>query len=298
MTRARPLTLARLRWCVRHLAYPVLLLGPVLVTGASFARPELPTGLAVAAALVSAAALIALCERIAPASPGRRPARGVIRSDLLHSLLSSFVTSAAISAAVTALGVAAGVATAGWLAERVGVRLWPATCPLALQLVFGLVLGELGAYAGHRACHASERMWRIHAMHHSADHLYVLAAGRNHPLNVLWTYCLQTFPLVLLGAPPELLALHGAFTGAQGLLQHSDARFEARWLEWLLATPRLHRIHHGHEPADGDTNLGNNLIVWDLVFGTRRLDPEPETFGLAEGFPQGFLAQLASPWRD
>jgi sterol desaturase/sphingolipid hydroxylase (fatty acid hydroxylase superfamily) len=282
-----------IRLATAHLAYPTLLFGSVTLVGLLLST-DLAPALVVGSVLVAVAVALLACERLLPATP-RAALPEVVRMDALHTL-SSFLTSAGIAAGVTSVGIAAGVAGAGWLSETLGARMWPTHWPLAVQLVASLVLGELGAYAAHRLCHASPGWWRIHAMHHSAEHLYLLAAGRNHPLNVLWTYALQTFPLVLLGANPELLALHGAFTGAQGLAQHCNARFETRVWEWFLATPRLHRIHHGHEAADGDSNLGNNLIVWDLVFGTRRLDPEPAAFGLGPAFPATFLGQLASPW--
>ena len=44
-------------------------------------------------------------------------------------------------------------------------------------------------------------------------------------------------------------------------------------------------------------DFGNNVIVWDLVFGTYYLPPgAPERVGLDDvTFPRGYLAQLASP---
>jgi sterol desaturase/sphingolipid hydroxylase (fatty acid hydroxylase superfamily) len=53
---------------------------------------------------------------------------------------------------------------------------------------------------------------------------------------------------------------------------------------------------------EANNNYGANVIVWDIVFGTRFLpnDREPPTdIGLADmpHFPQGFWAQLASPFR-
>ena len=58
-----------------------------------------------------------------------------------------------------------------------------------------------------------EPLWRLHALHHSSEQLYVLSSGRNHPVHTALTSLLQIVPLALLGAGPEVLALHGAFTG-------------------------------------------------------------------------------------
>src|SRR5258707_611925 len=46
-----------------------------------------------------------------------------------------------------------------------------AAWPLWVKLLLTLVVNDLGAYWGHRAMHASPRLWRFHAIHHSAEEL-------------------------------------------------------------------------------------------------------------------------------
>ena len=64
----------------------------------------------------------------------------------------------------------------------------------------------------------------------------------------------------------------------------------------------LHRWHHSPDLAEGNHNYGGNLIVWDVVFGTRFLPPDrepPRTIGIGDmpAFPRGLLWQLAVPFR-
>jgi sterol desaturase/sphingolipid hydroxylase (fatty acid hydroxylase superfamily) len=66
----------------------------------------------------------------------------------------------------------------------------------------------------------------------------------------------------------------------------------------------LHRWHHSRLLEESNTNFGQNLIVWDIVFGTRFLpkdrDP-PSDIGIAglPAFPMDYWGQLMSPfhWR-
>ncbi len=56
-----------------------------------------------------------------------------------------------------------------WMASG----LWPTALPLVLQLVLALIIGDLGAYWFHRACHGTTLLHRLHELHHAAE--------RNHP---------------------------------------------------------------------------------------------------------------------
>ncbi len=64
----------------------------------------------------------------------------------------------------------------------------------------------------------------------------------------------------------------------------------------------LHRWHHSLKLAEANTNYGNNIIFWDIVFGTlfwpKNRDAS-EAIGLSDlpAFPRGYFGQLASPFR-
>ena len=264
--------------------YPLSLLGGLSLAGGLMALGVAP---GLAAALPTGMLVVALwvLERRQPIRPLEKLP---LLTDTLHMLLSSSGTSLALGLAISAAGAASL-----WI----GGTLWPTQWPLALQLMLALVLGDLGAWWGHRLCHLHPLLWRIHALHHSSPDLYVLAAGRTHPLNAAWVWLVQTAPLILLGASPELLALHGASTGMIGLFQHSNLRLhEPAWCRWILATPSLHRTHH--DRTGGCCNYGNNLIIWDVLFGTRLIEPEPDRFGVSDlAVPASYTGQLMLPFQ-
>ena len=64
----------------------------------------------------------------------------------------------------------------------------------------------------------------------------------------------------------------------------------------------LHRWHHSPIAEAANHNYGGNLIVWDIVFGTRWL-PEgrepPVRTGIEElpGFPGSYPALMSVPFR-
>ena len=107
-------------------------------------------------------------------------------------------------------------------------------------------------------------------------------------------------PLVLLGCGPRVMLAFSVFTAVHGLFQHSNLRHRPGALNGLLATADLHRWHHAVEMAEGGCNFGQNLIVWDVVFGTRFSGSAPPRRVGLEGmawFPSGLGGQLLSPVR-
>lgn len=183
-----------------------------------------------------------------------------------------------------------------------GFGLWPAAWPLVAQVALAVLLAELAAYWAHRWMHETKPLWRVHLVHHSARRLHSLNASRNHPLDMLVLLVLAGTPLVLLGAPPLVLALGGAFTIAHLQFQHANTSLELGPLNWLLAGPELHRWHHSRVPAEANGNYGHVLIIWDAVFRTR-IAPAgrrpPVDVGLFDGtnLEEKYVPQLLSPFR-
>lgn len=106
--------------------------------------------------------------------------------------------------------------------------------------------------------------------------------------------------LAVLGADaPTRLALQ-VVRGVYGQIQHANVDLDSGPLNAVLSTPERHRWHHADDPAEGNSNYGAVVAVWDRAFGTGFL-PDREfdaTVGLAAGenLPEGWLGQLASPF--
>jgi sterol desaturase/sphingolipid hydroxylase (fatty acid hydroxylase superfamily) len=69
-------------------------------------------------------------------------------------------------------------------------------------------------------------------------------------------------------------------------------------LNWVIAGPELHRSHHSADVAESNHNYGNNLIIIDVLLGTRHLPrTAPSAIGLpaATRFANTFIGHLLLP---
>jgi sterol desaturase/sphingolipid hydroxylase (fatty acid hydroxylase superfamily) len=295
MSDERPRAAARR---IAELLATPLCLGLGLGAGWLVLRRGYPEGPSLAAIFVGTAALLHALERWLPHARSWSARDGDEPANLAHLLLSVAGSVALFQALAFTPLRAGGRVLSSWL----GASPWPASLPLPLQFVLALLVAELGYYWGHRLSHEIPLLWRVHATHHSVRRLYWLNSGHFHPLDNLLGYALEVSPLLLLGIGREALLLYSVFTSVNGMLKHSNVAMRLGPLNWILSSADLHRWHHAPEPRDGNTNYGANLILWDIVFGTRHLPGArrpPERIGLdgLPGFPRGFLGQLAAPFR-
>ncbi len=253
---------------------------------------------AVPAIIAGAGAIVALLERIHPHVPAWNRPRGDVGTDTKHLVVSLIAVPELFRAAT----FGALYAASAWLVAHVGFGPWPRDWPLFAQLALAMVVTEFGAYWAHRLMHEVPLLWRLHAVHHTAERLYFLNSVRFHPLDTLMSYAMEAIPLVLLGCPEPVIALFVIFTGVHGLFQHANVRLRLGPLNWIFSMAELHRWHHSTLVAEGNNNYGTNLIFWDVVFGTRFLPRDrhpPDTIGVSAlpRFPRGWWAQVRSPFR-
>ena len=170
--------------------------------------------------------------------------------------------------------------------------------PRAAQLLAIVLLGDLGVYWFHRACHRFDFLWRFHAVHHSSETLDWVAAHREHPVDGLLTQLTLNLPAMLLGFPVEGLAALAVFRGLWAIFIHSNVRLPLGPLRYVLGAPELHHWHHAKAPGVV-ANYGN-LSPWtDLVFGTFHLPPAGEEtweLGVPEQLPRTWPGLLVSPF--
>lgn len=174
--------------------------------------------------------------------------------------------------------------------------LWPNNIPIVFQFILAILISDFNYYWLHRISHKSFFFWRFHALHHSSERLHMFSSGRNHPISTILTYCCATLPLVLVGASPSLIILCTVFTAVNNLIKHTNYNFKTGFLNYIFSTPDLHRIHHSRIIEEGNTNFGNNLIIWDIIFNTRLMFEEIPNVGIDSPFPQTFWKQQLSPF--
>ena len=140
-----------------------------------------------------------------------------------------------------------------------------------LVLPASFVLLDALYYANHRLLHA-RALWPLHLVHHTVTDLDVLGTARN----TLWAHLLLvpfwvTGAAVLVLEDPRAWLAGVTLTAALDLWRHSDLDLPAggrleRLLGLVLVLPRDHAWHHAADAPPG--NFGQNLNVWDRLFGT------------------------------
>jgi sterol desaturase/sphingolipid hydroxylase (fatty acid hydroxylase superfamily) len=170
-----------------------------------------------------------------------------------------------------------------------------ASLPAAAKLVVALALGDLCAYWGHRAQHAWEPLWRIHAVHHTSHDVDWLAAFREHPLDGLYTQAMVNLPAVALGMDFHVWLGVLTFRGLWAILLHSKARVPLGPFKWVLGAPEFHRAHHAPDPYVG--HYANLAPYWDVIFGTHGPTEEPAVTGIDEPHPESWIGLCAWPFR-
>lgn len=295
-TRAEAAGQSRLEQAVAMLAFPL-----VMGFAIAFAIWQIQRGvnplLAVFFSQGPAFLAVIVLERIVPYRREWNRNHGDLGVDIGH-----IITVTLASGLADPLLRLAGVMGAMALFGGEGFGLWPSQWPLVLQLALALVIGELGQYWMHRLQHERDFLWRFHALHHSAPRLYWLNAARFHPVDIVMNNFMVTVPLVLLGAGEAVLALWVLFAALHGIFQHCNIPVRLGPLNWIFSMAELHRWHHSRLVMESNRNYGQNLIIWDIVFGTRFLPRDrkpPADIGLTDlpAYPMSWLAQQLAPLR-
>ena len=177
--------------------------------------------------------------------------------------------------------------------------IWPSHWPLWTQVALGLEVAEFGFYWAHRVSHEWPLMWRFHAIHHSVHRLWFFNTGRFHIGDTLRSMFFGLPLLFIAGAPEIIFTWVSAITAIIGLLTHCNIEMHTRWLDWLFNSPNLHRWHHSRDLREGNTNYGENLMLWDIAFNTffddKRRRP-PIDIGIPDPMPKDYWGQVLAPF--
>ena len=178
--------------------------------------------------------------------------------------------------------------------------LWPQNWPIALQVLLAGAIIDLGLYAMHRLSHRVPWLWRLHAIHHSAERLYWMNGDRRHPLSALLLAGPGLVAAVLLGAPAGVISAWLTLLTVHLAFQHANLDYSLGPLRRWIGGAELHRWHHRRDYADAQVNFGEFWLVWDWAFGTRFDRPSPvgvDDVGLDEArFPTSYVGQLRWPF--
>ena len=274
------------------LAYPgsMLLAFSIYLALVSFGVPVI---VGAYAAVAFGASMVTLLEHVIPYDRSWRPNKSDLKNDALYLVTVQMVLPQILT-------LFFGITLVRYLqtVDLQVTRLWPSQLPLAVQVALMLLVAEFLRYWLHIAAHNTKLLWRLHAVHHSPHKLYWLNVGRFHPLEKALQYLLDALPFIIVGVSEQVLALYLVFYAVNGFFQHSnvDARYGV--LNYVVSGAELHRWHHSKLMHESNRNYGNNLIVWDLLFGSWFLPTDRRVGDLGlinRDYPLSFLEQLKAP---
>ena len=219
-------------------------------------------------------------------------------ADYWFFIINKTVFAVAFAALIGVTSYVVGVATAGLNAVATSPELpLPTWLAILVATLVQVIAMDFGLWLGHYLLHKVPVLWEFHKVHHSAEVLTPLTAGRVHPLedaiNILFSgFCggvalalcrfllgphAQIFGVVQLNVLVVIFFLFGFH------LRHSHV-----WLPYkgiwgkLFVSPAHHQLHHSVAVRHWDKNLGFVFAFWDWIFGTLYAVDKREkiTFGM------------------
>jgi sterol desaturase/sphingolipid hydroxylase (fatty acid hydroxylase superfamily) len=248
-------------------------------------------------ALTTANFLVLLgLEQVLP----RRPEMSTLRdwqsiNDSLHGTLTGLLRPVGTSIGLVLLAAASDLRIFGEPGQ-----LWPSGWALVPQVVLAHVVVSFASYWMHRWFHEVDRLWWFHAIHHDTQQVHVLKSGRFHFLDELASAIVTPLPLLVIGAPTEVILLRSMWSVFNGSINHANvAQRFPWWFHYVVSTVDLHNLHHSRERDQHDSNY-TGFPLWDVVFGTFKHPDRhrPVAFGIAGGYvPRNFFRQLWFPFQ-
>lgn len=272
--------------------YPIVIVGCI---GIFFTLLNLSAGIYVSTYLpvfLGAFSVIAF-EFLTPHKIDWKPKTSDVTADALFMLVVQVLLPRGLSF-VVAYYVLTSLESSNWT-----LGLWPDAWNIGLQVGLMVLFADFFRYWLHRWMHETRRLWKFHAVHHSPKKLYWLNVGRFHPIDKTLQFLFDALPFIILGVREDVLALYFVFYSINGFFQHCNIELQLGPLNYLISGPQLHRWHHSRISDEANSNYGNNIIVWDLLFGTYFLPKSRhvEELGLLNrSYPLDFVSQMQTPF--
>jgi lathosterol oxidase len=228
----------------------------------------------------------------------RRPEQAIFRTGWKTDLTYFFLNTLLIQL-TSLLTLQPAMVLFDW-ARHPAVSNWLSSLPFVVQVAGVLLIADFTQYWVHRAFHSSPRLWRFHAIHHSAESMDWLAGSRLHLVDAVVTRALTYVPVYVLGFSQAAIVVYVVVVVIQATFIHANVRWEFRPIRWIVATPMFHHWHHSAEREAVDKNFAVHTPLWDWLFGTYYLpDRWPDSYGLAGDatVPTGWAHQFVYPFR-
>lgn len=143
--------------------------------------------------------------------------------------------------------------------------------PVWLQVIAILLLVSFFRYWMHRFQHRNEFLWKLHSYHHRVTDLHALNDLTSNPVDFALRNLLVYILLGVVGFDSVAFLIAVPVLSVWGIFSHCGADVRGGWLNYLIATPEVHRWHHTAQVPEGygySVNYGVEFSFWDLAFGT------------------------------
>ena len=170
-----------------------------------------------------------------------------------------------------------------------------------LSFFFYLVILDFVAYWLHRGQHRSNLWWALHSLHHSQRQMSFWSDDRNHLLDDFVVDGAFAMVALLIGVAPAQFVTIVIATRVVESLSHANLKMSfGRIGEYLLVSPRFHRVHHGigvgHEGLARGCNFAVLFPLWDVIFRTANFENSYPSTGVRDQldgaeYGRGFWAQ-------
>jgi sterol desaturase/sphingolipid hydroxylase (fatty acid hydroxylase superfamily) len=141
-----------------------------------------------------------------------------------------------------------------------------------LMLIISIPLLDLYlGYFIHFLFHRFSWLWSFHSIHHSDDLVDVTTTFRQHPIESVIRICFHLTSIFILGIPVWVLLVYLTMSTIIAQVEHANIRIPNkldRWLQYVVVTPYMHKVHHSRFQHETDSNYSNIFSFWDRMFGT------------------------------
>jgi sterol desaturase/sphingolipid hydroxylase (fatty acid hydroxylase superfamily) len=182
------------------------------------------------------------------------------------------------------------------------LHLWP--IPAFYEVILLILVRTFIQYVYHYSLHQYAFLWRIHKVHHSDEFLDTSSSYRFHPLEPI-LFRLFFIPVILIaGFSAWSIAITEIIQSIGSLATHSNTRLHPRLekaIRLFFITPTLHRYHHSKNISESNSNFGDLIVIWDMLFKTLHIPKDnslsPDAYGV-EGLQQNSVIELVEmPFR-
>ncbi len=201
--------------------------------------------------------------------------KDTVRNMDMISSLSSGVT----NVTKDVLGLSIAIITYSWLVANIALTHIKATW---LVYLIAFIAIDFAGYWVHRWSHHINLFWNLHIIHHSSEEFNLACALRQSISLVVNPFTFLLIPAALLGVPTIVIATVGPIQLFAQFWYHTQHINKMGFLEKVIVTPSLHRVHHAINKEYLDKNLSQIFIVWDKWFGTYQpeLKECPPVYGI------------------